>query len=197
MREYKHIFQSNSRCCCKETPSTAGWNQDYFYPHFIQKWFSKKLCHAIYALDTQRNPDGTAYACALAINMHISHNIHLHEISVLLAKKKQQQLYWFQYSAGKNIMISSCRFLTATSAIDVFNSRCCCYWCVQIYSHPDSWDQLCRSHIKAVPLRLLQVGIVRVLYSYKCDMIKVNESDVGNIDFELQVKIGHKCLYIL
>ena len=27
-----------------------------------------------------------------------------------------------------------------------------------------------------------------------CDMIKRNhESDVGNIDFELQAKIGHKC----
>ena len=37
----------NSRYCCKETPSTAGRNQDYFYPHFIQKLISKKLCHAI------------------------------------------------------------------------------------------------------------------------------------------------------
>ena len=27
-----------------------------------------------------------------------------------------------------------------------------------------------------------------------CDMIKGNESDVGNIDFELQAKIGEKCL---
>ena len=28
-------------------------------------------------------------------------------------------------------------------------------------------------------------------------MIKGNESDVRNIDFELQAKIGHKCLCII
>ena len=37
----------NSRCCSNETPSTPGRNQDYFYPHFIQKCFQKN-CHAIY-----------------------------------------------------------------------------------------------------------------------------------------------------
>ena len=30
-----------------------------------------------------------------------------------------------------------------------------------------------------------------------CDMIKGNESDDGNIDFELQANKGHKCLRIL
>ena len=59
------ISQSNNRCCCNETPSTAGRNQDYFYPHFIRKLLSKKLCHAIYALDTKRNPvrTGSLFAC--------------------------------------------------------------------------------------------------------------------------------------
>ena len=32
----------NSRCCCNEMPSRARQNLDYFYPHFIQKLFSKK-----------------------------------------------------------------------------------------------------------------------------------------------------------
>ena len=31
-------------------------------------------------------------------------------------------------------------------------------------------------------------------HKHICDMIKGNEWDVGNIDFELQAKIGHKCL---
>ena len=31
----------------------------------------------------------------------------------------------------------------------------------------------------------------------KCDMIKGNELDVGNIDFELQAKVGDKCLNVL
>ena len=108
----------NSRCCCNETPSTAGWNQDYFYKHFIQKLFSKKLCHAIYAFDTSHNPVRTAYACALTINVPVSHNIHLCEMHAYWQKKNQ--LCWFQYSVGKNIMISSCRwwhFLAATCAI--------------------------------------------------------------------------------
>ena len=44
--------QCNTKCCCKETPSTARRNQEYFYLHFIQELFSKKVCHAIYALET-------------------------------------------------------------------------------------------------------------------------------------------------
>ena len=37
-----HILSRiNSRCSCNEKPSTAGWNQDYFYPHFIQELFQK------------------------------------------------------------------------------------------------------------------------------------------------------------
>ena len=31
----------SSRCCCRETPSTAGQNQDCFYSHFIQNLFSR------------------------------------------------------------------------------------------------------------------------------------------------------------
>ena len=34
-------------------------------------------------------------------------------------------------------------------------------------------------------------------FSQKCDMIKVNELDVGNIDLELQAKIDDKCLCII
>ena len=32
----KDKFQYNSTCCCKETPSTTGWNHKslYFYPHY-------------------------------------------------------------------------------------------------------------------------------------------------------------------
>ena len=30
-----------------------------------------------------------------------------------------------------------------------------------------------------------------------CDMIKRNESDVGNTDFELQAKTGDKCLWFI
>ena len=40
-----------SRCCCNETPSTAGRNQVYFYLHFIQKLFSKNF-HAVYTPST-------------------------------------------------------------------------------------------------------------------------------------------------
>ena len=29
---------------------------------------------------------------------------------------------------------------------------------------------------------------------HKCNMIKRNESDVGNIDFEIEAKIGDNCL---
>ena len=45
------------------------------YPHFIQKLL--KLSHAMYALKTNRSPVGTAHACALASNVHVSHNIRL------------------------------------------------------------------------------------------------------------------------
>ena len=41
------------------------------------------------------------------------------------------------------------------------------------------------------------LGPKKVAINFICDMIKGNESDVGNIDFELQAKIGHKCLCIL
>ena len=37
----------------------------------------KKLCHAIYVLNTQHNPVRTAYACALVINMGVSHSKRL------------------------------------------------------------------------------------------------------------------------
>ena len=67
--------QCNSRCCCNETPSTAGRTQEYFYPHFILKLFLKKLCYMIYVLDTKCIPVRTAYACALAINTHLSQSI--------------------------------------------------------------------------------------------------------------------------
>ena len=36
-----------------------------------------------------------------------------------------------------------------------------------------------------------------VIFIGICDMIKGNESDVGNIDFELQAKLGDKCLCII
>ena len=38
LRHRFFMFLKHSSCCCSETPST----QDYFYPHFIQKLFSKK-----------------------------------------------------------------------------------------------------------------------------------------------------------
>ena len=53
-REPRAVFtwiQRNSRCCCNETPSTAGWNQDYFTRASPQSCF-QKICHAINALDT-------------------------------------------------------------------------------------------------------------------------------------------------
>ena len=92
-----------SRCCCNETPSTAGRNKDHFYPHFIQKLFSKTLCHAIYALDTQCNPFHTAYACNKCVHYWQKHNFVNSSIMQV-----------------KIIKFSSCRwwcFLTATSAI--------------------------------------------------------------------------------
>ena len=81
------IVYANSRCCCKKTPSTAGRNQDYFYLHFIQTCFQIN-CHAIYTLDTLCNPLRTAYACALAINMRVSHSIRLLEMRTLPTEKQ-------------------------------------------------------------------------------------------------------------
>ena len=49
-----------------------GGNQDYFYPHFIQKLFSKKI--------VIRPRHLTAHACALAINTRVSHSIRLLEM---------------------------------------------------------------------------------------------------------------------
>ena len=83
-----------------------GPNQDYFYPHFIQKLFSKKLCHAMCALDTLRNPVRTVYACTLALNVRVSHNIRLYEMSALLAENNFTDSSIVQV---KNMMISSCR----------------------------------------------------------------------------------------
>ena len=108
----QHGCGFNGRCCCNETPSTAGQNQDYFYPHFIQKLFSKN-CHAIYTPSTLN----AIQFAQLAINTRVSHSIRLLEMRTFPTEK---QLCWFQYSAGKIIKISSChwwRFLTATSAI--------------------------------------------------------------------------------
>ena len=36
---------------------------------------------------------------------------------------------------------------------------------------------------------------IDLIQDSKCDMIKGNESDVGNIDFELQLKRGVKFLF--
>ena len=33
---YCVLSKNNSRCCCKETPSTAGWNLHNFYPHYTE-----------------------------------------------------------------------------------------------------------------------------------------------------------------
>ena len=41
--------------------------------------------------------------------------------------------------------------------------------------------------------RIIDINMIKVS-KIKCDMIKGNESDVGNIDFELQDKRGDKFL---
>ena len=43
-------------------------------------------------------------------------------------------------------------------------------------------------------LHILGYNIKKFSNEIKCDMIKGNESDVGNIDFELQAKRGNKFL---
>ena len=42
----------------------------------------------MYALNTSRNPVRTAYACTLALNVHVSHNVRLYEMREYLQKKK-------------------------------------------------------------------------------------------------------------
>ena len=49
---HEHTYDPIADVAVTKPRSTAERNQDYFNPHFFQKLFSKKLCHAIYALDT-------------------------------------------------------------------------------------------------------------------------------------------------
>ena len=72
----------------------------------------------MYTLNTSPSPVRTAYACALAINVCVSHNIRLYEVRAYYQNNNfaDSSIVWV-----KNIMVSSCRwwhFLTATSAID-------------------------------------------------------------------------------
>ena len=41
------------------------------------KLFLKKLCHATYTPDTERNPVCIVYICMLAIDANVSQSIHL------------------------------------------------------------------------------------------------------------------------
>ena len=96
----QHIFtqwhrtsSGNSRCCCNETTSTAGRNQDYLFKRCFQKALS---CYIRPRHLTQSSlhsiPLHTCYKC-----VHFTQHT-LVWIACVLAEK---QLCWFQYSVGK------------------------------------------------------------------------------------------------
>ena len=99
-------------CCCKETSSTAGWNQGYFLPALHPKLVFKKNSVMQYTPSTLDAIQFAQHTLArlLFINTRISHSMRLLEMRKLLTEK---QLCWFQHRVGKkyeDFILSSMAF---------------------------------------------------------------------------------------
>ena len=70
------LARTNSRCCCNETPSTAGQKLDILLPApnrgNQQSYFPKKYVMQ-YARETLRNPVRTAYTLAIMRAFHTAY----------------------------------------------------------------------------------------------------------------------------
>ena len=62
-KDFFTCFKVISNCCCNETPSAAGRNQDYFYPHFNPKVVFKK------ALSCKVRPLHLTQSCSHSIRL--------------------------------------------------------------------------------------------------------------------------------
>ena len=109
-----YSFLTNSRCCCKETPSMTGWNHAIFYPQWNQQCCCSASTHAFHTsilCETCIYIKRASVCCANWIALSIE-GIYC-----------MTEFFWKQLLNEvrvKIILISPCHwwhFVTATSAI--------------------------------------------------------------------------------
>ena len=127
------ILGSNSKCCCNETPSTAGWSLDHIpqlQPWSQQACFLRKVCRAIYVLDTWRSSVCTAYAFWLASYIMYT----LVTIACIADRVFSWNIFFpdFWHSAGKISRIG------VQSLMAFPYSNICCFG---IYTQMHHWDK--------------------------------------------------------
>ena len=153
-----HLVLNNRRCCCKETPSTTGWNHDIFTRTILESCFSASTFHtSVYCV--KRVHFYQERKCMLCeLGCHKCRGRTLHDRAFLKTT--------FEWSALKLILISSSRwwrFLSVTSAVlptiilvlsfEIYCQFCITNWSlrnivklpklVQSFEHPGLYSKCC------------------------------------------------------